>query len=34
MVEILDQVRVILEDILFYIKEIYNKIIALFGEEE
>ena len=32
MVEILDQVRVILEDILFYIKEIYNKIIALFGE--
>lgn len=34
MAEILEQVMIILEDIRFYIKEIYNRIIALFGEEE
>ena len=34
MAEIFDKVMIIFEDFMFYVKEIYNRIIALFDEIE
>ena len=34
MTEILDMVKKVIDDVMFFIQEIYNKIVALFGEEE